>query len=84
MFLKIYFGQECSEAHSSAGGLWKKQAEKPSVSPLHHGWENSDARKADRAEDLDGRPGRDALRLCHEETGAAAVHAGLKKSGAVP
>lgn len=67
-----------------AGGVWKKQAEKHPVSPLHHGGKDSETRKADRAENPDGRPGRDALCLCHEETGAAAVHAGLKKSGAVP
>ncbi|MDD4612321.1 MAG: transposase, partial [Synergistaceae bacterium] len=31
-----------------------------------------------------GRPGRTPLRLCHEETGAAAVHAGLRRKAAVP
>ena len=72
------------EAASPAGGVWKKQAEKHPVSPLHHGWENSDARKADRAEDLDRRPGRKALRFRHGETGVTAVHAGLRGKAAVP
>jgi len=31
-----------------------------------------------------GRPGRTPLRLCHEETGAAAVHAGLRRKAALP
>ena len=75
---------QTDETPSSAGGIWEKQAEKPSVSPLHHGWENSDARETDCSEDLDRRPGRPPLRLCHEETGAAAVHAGLRRKAAVP